>query len=121
MRMIRLAAPCRLVAVVALLCATPPVALAAPYHGETYGYHVVLPDDWVQIADADVKATADAARNPNAKNVVVFDTAFQPSSHVRPFQYPYVIVQVIPYADLGLRRQVNEDEFADVVKAMTGA
>jgi hypothetical protein len=94
---------------------------AAPFHGDAYGYQVVLPEDWVQIPDDDVKATAAAVQNPNKNNVVVFDAAFQPVAHQVPFQYPYVIVQVIPYSSMGLRRQINEDEFPEVIKAMTGA
>jgi hypothetical protein len=82
---------------------------------------VTVPEAWAQIADDDVQATAAAVQNPDKKNVVVFDSAFQPAAHPAPFQYPYVIVQVIPYSSMGLRRQINEDEFPEVIKAMTGA
>jgi hypothetical protein len=93
---------------------------AAPYHGARYGYNVTIPDDWTQIPADVVDATTKMAQNPNAKSALVTDAGFQPKVQKRWFSYPYMIVQVIPYSALGLNRQLNEDEFGDVTKAMTG-
>jgi hypothetical protein len=95
-------------------------AAAAPYHGASHGYNVNLPDDWTQIPADVVDSMTKLAQNPNAKTALVTDAAFQPRVQKRWFSYPYMIVQVIPYSGLGLNRQINEDEFADLTKAMTG-
>src|SRR3954452_7131823 len=105
---------------ITLLFVTATAAAAAPYHGAGYGYNITLPDDLTQIPADVVIATTKLAQNPNAKSALVTDAAFQPKVQKRWFSYPYMIVQVIPYSGLDLNRQLNEDEFGDVVKAMTG-
>jgi hypothetical protein len=95
-------------------------AAAAPYHGASHGYNITLPDDWTQIPADVVDSMTKLAQNPNAKTALITDAAFQPKVQKRWFSYPYMIVQIIPYSGLGLNRQINEDEFADLTKAMTG-
>jgi hypothetical protein len=103
-----------------LLLAVAPAAPAGPYHGVQYGYNVTIPDNWTQIPADVVEATMKLAQNPSSKTTLVCDSAFQPAAEKKWFTYPYMIVQVIPYSSFGLRRQINEDEFAEVTKAMTG-
>lgn len=101
-------------------CIWPPCSQAASHQGKRYGYHVTIPADWTAIPSNVIEEMARAVRNPNSKNVVIMDAAFQPVSQERWFKYPYVIVQVIPYANYGVTRQVNEGEFEGLIKAMTG-
>src|SRR5205807_2508865 len=44
----------------------------------------------------------------------------QPAAHSQWFQYPYVLVQVMPYARLGQHGQVNEDQFPQFIRQLTG-
>ncbi len=93
---------------------------AASYHGALYGYNLTIPDDWINVPPEVVKVAAEAVTNPKSERTFVFDAAFQPASHEQWLDYPYVIVQVMPYASMGIFTQINEDEFAQVTKSMTG-
>jgi hypothetical protein len=97
-----------------------PCALAAPFHGATYGYNLDIPETWMAIPQATVATFSRALSKPGAKTTVITDAAFQPSANKAPFTYPYVVVQVLPYSNVGVNRQIREDEFPGIVKAITG-
>jgi hypothetical protein len=97
-----------------------PEALAELFHAGRFGYQFEVPKGWKRIADADLQAMVAAAQNPGARTPMIFDAAFEPVGHRQPFEYPYVIVQVLPYSGVGLNRQINEDEFANAIKGLTG-
>jgi hypothetical protein len=92
---------------------------AAPYHG-AHGYQLTLPDDWKPIPAEKVQAASAAMQKPGAEHPLVFDAGFQRADASRWFEYPYALVQVISYAAAGAPHQINEDEFPDAVKAITG-
>ncbi len=95
------------------LCLGAPIPSSAEeYHSETYGYRLEIPKDWVEIPE-DVLEEAVAKEDPVGD--LTFDTGFQRGPEEEEIYYPYVIVQVIPYSQLGLNRQLREDEFAEVV------
>ena len=97
-----------------------PTAMPQSHHGAADGYRVGLPLGWVTIPEADVATRFRAARKAGAPNTIRFDSAFQAARGRRSFEYPYVIVQVVPYGSLGLNGQVSEAQFPDVVRRMTG-
>jgi hypothetical protein len=94
-------------------------ALAYSYHSVTFGYSVSVPDDWVQVPD-DVLAI----RVPDLPIIrpqrSTVDVAFQPKRNAKPFDYPYIIVEVVPYSGIGFPQQVSDDEIRSIVKLSTG-
>jgi hypothetical protein len=102
-------------------CGLANICNAASFHSTSFGYTVTVPDDWKQIPDDVMHKTMEAAMNPNAPRLVDFDAAFQLKSKVRWFTYPYVMMEVIPYANVGQGGQINEDQFPAVLKSITGA
>jgi len=51
---------------------------------------------------------------------IIYDAGFQLDSADQWFEYPYVLVQPLPYGKFGLHRQINEDEFQKYVRMLTG-
>jgi hypothetical protein len=92
---------------------------AYSYHSFTYGYAVSVPDDWVQIPD-DILAV----RSPDLPIVRTLrgtiDVAFQPKRNAKSLDYPYIIIEVVPYSGIGYAQQVTEDEIRSIVKLSTG-
>ena len=50
---------------------------------------------------------------------IEYDAAFQRDESADWFTYPYLIVQVIQYENVGMKRQLYVSEFADLAKALT--
>jgi hypothetical protein len=97
-----------------------PSSDAKPFHSARYGYTLEIPADWTEIPGAEIQAMLKAMQNSNAKSTINYDSAFQPKSNERWFEYPYVVIQVISYKQFGSDRQINEDEFPQFVKSITG-
>ncbi|MFH1717229.1 MAG: hypothetical protein ABIF19_07760 [Planctomycetota bacterium] len=90
------------------------------HHGESYGYNLVFPSDWIQIPQDDMDKAFAAVSDPDSKHHIQYDAGFQESSATRLLEYPYVLVQAIPYVSFGLNRQIYESEFPKIIKAITG-
>jgi hypothetical protein len=103
-----------------LVCAALPCR-AGSYHSGMYGYSITLPADWKQIPGEELASLTERLQNPDAPHRVWFDVAFQPATNERWFQCPYLLMEVMRYADFGGPGQLNEDQFSQVVDAMTGA
>lgn len=110
-------------AILASLCSMrwAQVCEAGSYHSTACGYTLSIPDDWKQIPDSDLQRTMGAVANPNAPHPYSFDAGFQQASDERSLTYPYLIVQILPYSNFGSGGQINEDQFPEVIKALTGA
>ena len=78
-----------------------------------------MPRGWVRIPDDAVRQMTEALIDKQ-KTSITYDAGFQPGASARWFQCPYVLVQAFPYSELGLRRQIKEREFGQVIKALTG-
>lgn len=104
----------------ACLTMTVATAEAGSHHGEKYGYHLMLPDDWVQIPADMVAQMVGLTQNQQLERKPKYDAMFQPEAHVEWFTYPYAGVYVVSYADFGLKRQPRERELSKIVKALTG-
>lgn len=83
-----------------------------------YGYSVDLPADWKRIPDSDVKRGESMihARSPNSS--LVWEAAYQAPGGDHSFQYPYVILQVVPY---NAGRQLRDSEIEQAVNQMAGS
>lgn len=94
-------------------------AQAWSYHSFSKGYSISVPDDWVQVPDEILTVRAPmlpALRNAKSN----FDCAFQPQRNQGWFEYPYILVEVIPYSDMGIPQQVDDRQIASIVKTNTG-
>lgn len=91
------------------------------YHSERHGYSLTLPIGWERIPDNAVqqKLTNMRLQGIDTSSTSSWDAAFQPKNAVHWSGYPYVIVNVIPYTRMGLSRQINEDEFDDLINVLT--
>jgi uncharacterized membrane-anchored protein len=92
------------------------------YHHAAHGYSLVVPDDWIQVPPEVVEQVTSMlmTKDAQAAAIVAYDAVFQPRSNPNWLAYPYVMVQPLNYAKLGVGRQINEDEFAQVIRQMTG-
>lgn len=89
------------------------------YHSYSNGFTVSLPDDWVQVPDEIL--TVKTATLPILRSGQgTFETAFQPQRNQRWLEYPYILVEVIPYNNMGFQRQVDDAQIAQIVKNNTG-
>ncbi len=101
-------------------------AAAAPrcsgeqFHGRNYGYHITLPHDWVTVPKDVLDDVFAQLRNQATPSTTIYDAAFQLASAAQWFEYPYVLVQPLPYSKFGLNRQLNEDEFPRYISMITG-
>lgn len=90
-------------------------------HDAEHGFELTLRDGWVEIPDDVLQEVMGAAQNPDAQRPLIYAAGYQIEGDDGWFVYPYVLVQVIPYSGMGMTRQISEDEFVEVVKAVTGA
>lgn len=85
-----------------------------------HGYDLDIPEGWVEIPKQVIRDVFDTVQRDDAEHRLTFDAGMQLDSGGNWLVYPYVLVQVHDYAAVGLNRQINEDEFADVATAVTG-
>ena len=100
--------------------ARAPICNADQFHSDSHGYRIELPHDWVEIPQDVLQETIAALRKQNSTGNIIYDAGFQLASARQWFEYPHVIVMPLPYAKLGLHRQLNEDEFPKYVRMLTG-
>lgn len=100
--------------------ARAPICNADEFHSDSYGYRIELPHDWVEIPQDVVQAALALVQKPNSTVSIIYDAGFQLDSGGQWFEYPYVLVQPLPYSEYGLYRQINEDEFPKFVRMITG-
>jgi hypothetical protein len=92
----------------------------ASFHGDTHRYTLRVPDGWTpvprQVIDTIMKVTA----SPQSQGKIVFDAGFQRADASHDLAYPYVLVQVMPYKAMGVRRQPTEADIREVARQVTG-
>ncbi len=98
-----------------------PSVRGATYHSQLYGYSVAIPEGWKQIPEASIASAISALQGPDPDIKIIYDVGFQPADSIQWLTYPYVFVQVLPYADFGLDRQLTEDEWPEIIQNITGA
>ena len=106
--------------VVALVLALPTVpGTAETYRSEANGYTLEIPEGWRQIP-AEVIEEMQAMMSVGAPQAIVYETGFQPDDGSEWLEYPYVLVQPVPYAKFGVNRQLRDEELKQVVATVTG-
>jgi hypothetical protein len=84
-------------------------------HNSGYGFSFDIPEDWVQIPQAEVEATAAKLSIGGGTSNLIVLSAFQPEGE-KWFQYPYVMVQLVRYPEA---RPPTEAEMRSMVKAFS--
>ena len=97
-----------------------PTACGETYHNEQAGYALDLPDDWIEIPREVMEEVMAQVMQQGAGPRIQYSAGFQPAANETWMEYPYVLVQVLPYAQFGPPRQIREDEFPKLIKALTG-
>lgn len=89
------------------------------FSSNKHQYSFAVPTGWSQIPDGEI-ARLKAERLPPQAQHLIYETAFQGGFKGTWFEWPYVIVQVIPADRTKLRRLPTEAEFEQFVRAITG-
>jgi hypothetical protein len=93
-------------------------AQAWTYHSFTNGYALNFPDDWQQIPDEILAMQSPSL--PALRTAGAFDVAFQPKHAGRWFEYPFIVVEVVPYSAIGKTTQLASRDMLEIVKTNTG-
>ena len=91
------------------------------FHSTSYGYRINLPHGWVEIPYDILQERLAAIQKHKTGTTIIYDAGFQLDSTDQWLEFPYVLVQPIPYTKFGLHRQINEDEFPEFVRILTGS
>ena len=89
------------------------------FSSNKYQYSFAVPTGWSQIPDGEI-ARLKAERLPPQAQHLIYETAFQGGFKGTWFEWPYIIVQVIPADHPKLRRLPTEAEFEQFVSTITG-
>ena len=100
--------------------ARAPICNADQFHSDSYGYRIELPHDWVEIPQDVIQEALALIQKQNSTASIIYDAGFVLDSADEWFECPYVLISPTPYAELGLSRQLNEDEFPEFVRRLTG-
>jgi hypothetical protein len=96
-------------------------SFAISHHSGKHGYNLDVPEGWVQVSKEVLDTTMASVIDPNAGTKLIFDAAFQRESASPLFlEYPYLLVQIIPYAEYGVKGQIHESDFDEVIRSFTG-
>jgi len=83
-----------------------------------YSYSISFPTGWLQVPTAELVRLKE--RLPPQAQHLIYDAAFQRGYAGKWFEWPYIIIQVIPSDRTKIRRLPTEAEFQQVVSAMSG-
>ena len=89
------------------------------FHSESNGYSITIPDGWIKIPDEIVAERFNQTFSAKVKPSFGYEMVFQQSASGQWFEYPYLLVQVMIYSDIGLNRQMHQSEFTIFVKNLT--
>jgi hypothetical protein len=90
------------------------------YHSPASGYRMAIPQGWIQIPDSVVHEMTNRALSAQGKSRVSYETAFQRATAGRWFEYPYVLIQVLPYSSFGIDRQIPKSQFGNLARVISG-
>lgn len=106
-------------AVLMLFMSSAPLANELRFSSNKYLYSIALPTGWMQIP-SDALARLRSERFPPQAQHLIFDAAFQRGNAGNWFEWPYVVVQVIPSDRTKIRRLPTEAEFQQFVTDVSG-
>ena len=81
-----------------------------------YHYSVSLPSGWLQIPNTELARLRE--RLPPQAQHLIYDAAFQRGNAGKWFEWPYIIIQVIPSDRTKIRRIPTETEFQQIVTTL---
>jgi hypothetical protein len=82
------------------------------------GYSFDLPRGWRRIPQADIDRAAAYALGPGSR--AKFVGGFEPASHTHGFEYPYILIQVVPHRGGVTISKVSESDLRSLVNSITG-
>jgi len=104
-----------------LVIASPcPAAEPQAFTSEKNGYSIIFPAHWVRIPADVLEAVQKAIFKSGASPALSYEAAYQEGGSFGWMKYPYVLVQVIPYAKYGAPGEPPETEFPKLVEAIAG-
>ena len=106
--------------VAAVACVAAPAARAGQFSDAELGYSLTIPDEWSAIPQTEIDAFYQRAINPQNPPPWTYCAAFQPTSHKRSFQFPYILVQNQPYPGGKHIDSISESELKQIVAGATG-
>ncbi len=92
----------------------------ARFHGKDNSYSFSIPNGWVQIPEHLVEELYSQTLSAKTQQTVLHEAEFQLQTQEEWFEGPTILVQVAEYSNLGLQRKPSQDEFDDLIKAITG-
>jgi hypothetical protein len=102
-----------------LVSGVPSSVQALSKEDAKYGYSLDLPSDWKQIPMSQVNAHQTAMGGMPGN--IHFIDAYEPFEHRTPFQYPYLMIQEMPYPNQRSIQSISEAELKQIVSTITGA
>jgi len=90
------------------------------FHSKRNGYSIIIPDGWIQIPEQELSILY-THFSEEGKRITTYEAGFQRASAEQWLQYPYVVIQALPYSTYGSNRQLYEDELIQVIQTISGA
>ena len=96
---------------------------AQTFHSDRHGYSLSIPPGWKEVPSKDYNDLISRLQGEKAATTVSYDAAFRfdKTETETPWNYPYVLIQVIRYAEMGLDRQPTEAELSKMMEGMNPA
>lgn len=102
-----------------LSAANPTLADGLRFYSSKYQYSFAVPTGWSQIPDHVIESWKKERLPPQGMNLI-YETAFQRGFNGTWFEWPYVVVQVIPLVNSKVRRLPTEQELIQFAQTYTG-
>jgi hypothetical protein len=84
------------------------------------GFSFSIPSDWTEVSQANLdKLQRQFQDNPAAQSINCVD-AYQPTDHGQDLKYPYLLVEVIKYANNATLAEVSEEELKQMAAKFSG-
>lgn len=90
------------------------------FHSSTNGYSLLVPNEWIRVPNVILQAAYNETFSTSVRADLVWEAAFGQAGADGPFQCPYIVLQIMRYSSLGLRRQPRKDEINNILTAFTG-
>lgn len=98
-----------------------PTVRAESFHSADYHYTIEIPQEWMPVPQEVLNDVLRMTGQQPERSPMVFDAVFQDPSTEAWLTPPYVMIQVLPFARMGLNRQPREDEIPQIVRGITAS
>ncbi len=100
---------------------SPAGAEESRYTSRQTGYSLVVPQGWEQISDEVIQDFFNRSFSPSLKSVSSLEAGFQVQNGDETFSSAYAIVQVMPYAKLGITGPITDQMVENFVAEIRNA